>query len=58
MRSANDHLDTGDLKTLLMQALACADALDLPIVGIKISEAIDALVFPEVDSINNSSIHH
>lgn len=43
-----DHKD--DLKALLVQALACADALDLPFVGIKISEAIDALAVPEVEN--------
>ncbi len=56
MRSANDLDHKDDLKSLLVQALACADALDLPFVGIKISEAIDALAVPEIES--RRSVRH
>lgn len=57
MRSIKDLNHQEELKALLVQALACADALDLPFVGIKISEAIDALAIPEVESVGRNVRH-
>lgn len=53
MSVADRPENANDLKALLVRALDCADALDLPIVGIKISEAIDALAVAEAERRNN-----